>query len=86
MPFLKKNIVYLSVYCKEPHCDFDEFLQQVERFEKLNGNDFEEYWNLIYSLGFSPEDAVKDFYDSLEADMDTIKLDKYILRRFSYVR
>ena len=72
----KKHIVYLSVYCKDPYCDFEEFLQQVERFEELNGNDFEEYWNLIYSFGFSPEDAVKDFYDSLEAGTDIIKFDE----------
>lgn len=62
----KKHIEYLSVYCKNPYCYFDEFLQQVERFEKLNGNDFKEYWEMIYSWGFSPEDAVKGYNESLD--------------------
>ena len=62
----KKHIYYLSVYCKDPYCYFDEFLQQVERFEELNGNDFEEYWEMIYLWRFSPEDAVKGYNDSLD--------------------
>ena len=65
----KKHIEYLSVYCKDPHCYFDEFLQHVEKFEELNGDDFEGYWEMIYVWGFSPEDAVKGFADSINIDV-----------------
>ena len=62
----KKHIEYLAVYCKDPYCYFNEFLRQVEKFEELNGKDFEEYWDLIYSWGFSPEDAVKGIDYSMD--------------------
>lgn len=65
----KKRIEYLSVYCKDPYSDFDEFLYHVKKFEELNGDDFEEYWEMIYVWGFSPEDAVKGFNDSLDECM-----------------
>ena len=62
--------MYLSVYCKNPYCDFEEFLEQVKKFEELKGCDFEEYWDLIYSEGFSPEVAVKWDDDFFEEDID----------------
>ena len=36
----------------------------VKKFEKLQGENFEEYWDLFYTWGFSPEDAVKGYNDS----------------------
>ena len=73
----KKHIEYLSVYCKDPYCYFDEFLCQVEKFEELSGDDFEEYWEMIYVWGFSPEDAVKGFDDSLDEGTDLEGLDLF---------
>ena len=74
----KKHIAYLSVYCTDPYCYFDEFLHYVEKFEELNGDDFEEYWEMIHVWGFTPEDAVKGFNDSLDEYTDFEELDLFI--------
>ena len=71
----KKHIGYLSVYCKDPYCYFDEFLCQVEKFEELSGDDFEEYWEMIYEWGFSPEDAVKGWDVSVDQYTDEEETD-----------
>ena len=71
----KKNTYYLWVYCDDPYCDFEEFLKQVKKFEELQGEDFEEYWELIYVWGFSPEDAVKGYNDSSNEYTDIEELD-----------
>lgn len=59
----KVDLEYLNVYYDDPYCDFDEFLNQIAKFEELGGKDFEEYWDLIYVFGFTPEMAVRSYND-----------------------
>ena len=79
----KKHVEYLSVYCKEPYCYFDEFLCQAEKFEELSGDDFEEYWEMIYEWGFSPEEAVKGWDVSVDQYTDEEETDD-IFERWAY--
>ena len=59
----KVDLEYLNVYYDDLYCDFDEFLNQIAKFEELGGKDFEEYWDLIYVFGFTPEMAVRSYND-----------------------
>ncbi len=49
----------LYIYYKEPLCDFEEFLSNLEDFNTYGGTDFEEYYDLIHTYGFSSEAAAK---------------------------
>ena len=73
---------YLSFINSDFDFDFGDFQIIVENFKKFNGNDFEDYLELLFIWGFEPKDAAKgmDFeidYGVLDMDDDRTAFELY---------